>query len=482
MCGVIGIYGHPKAAELLLLALAMLEHRGQSATGMAGYTNLDPLTIRVIKNHGSVDRALSLGEFEKEEIIFGGSVIGHTRWPTQGDSSRRNIQPHYAQTSAGKIALANNGDIVNMDSQRDFLRQNKIRVYSENDAEIIAASIVYQMFIRPERKNVIEAIFQVMDHIMGAYAAVMMTEFDQKMYAFCDPLGIRPLLISKIKKGGNFFFVISSESCVAEGLTKYDEDAYIIEEHWLEPGEVAVIDNDKFEIHLYPNRCQRKFCIFEYIYFSRPDSHDWRGISFYSLRKKMGAQLAEEQPLAIEDKSDVIVVPVPESGVPAALGYAEAAGLPLQFGILAERSFGKKRTFIELDPRGLSKIKYRIIPDVVRDKIVVVIDDSIVRGNASTHIIAELFKAGAKEVHLRIPSPPYRYSCDKGVETRDPQTLIAARAEGDIEKIRRNLGSEWGTPNSLGYLSREGVAKAIGTPLNQFCHQCFSGQHPLRTG
>ncbi|MDD5043652.1 MAG: class II glutamine amidotransferase [Patescibacteria group bacterium] len=475
MCGIVGVKGHPEGLNLLFLALLGLEHRGQAAKGIAALTRLDPLTIKVLKDHGSAAEALRPEVFVKEGLL-NQLVIGHTRWPTQGDNSKRNIQPHFSQTYAGKIALASNGDIVNMDEQRNFLRSRNIKIYSENDAEIIAASIIYQMFIRKQKKDTVEAIFQVMEHIKGSFSAVMMTEFDEKLYAFCDPRGIRPLIMAQINERGNPYFVFTSEDCVIDNFVNYGQDSCVIEKRWLEPGEIVEVDKNKAKSYLYHERMSRQFCIFEFIYFCRPDSCDWRGQSFYSIRENFGRELAREHPV----KAD-IVVPVPESGIPAAIGYAQESKIPFAFGILTERGFGKKRTFIEMDPRGLSKIKYHVIKDVVRGKRVVVVDDSVVRGNASSHIVAELFKNGAKEVHLRIPSPPYRYSCDLGVETRDPDTLIASRADGDIEKIRLYLASnDWGPPTSLGYLSLDGALKVVGLKRDNMCHHCFSGEHPLR--
>ncbi len=473
MCGVFGIYGHPQSKKLVLMALAMLGHRGQSATGFAGFTNLNPLTLEVVKGHGTVDQVLSEEKLKRKELL-NDICIGHTRWPTQkpGNHSSRQIQPHYSQTQRGRIAIASNGDIVNMDEQREFLESRGIRLYTENDAEVIAASIVYQMTER--KRNEVESIFQVMDHVRGAYSSVMMTEFGRRLYAFRDPLGIRPLIFAEINQNGLVYYVVTSEDCVINNLIKQEAGAYIIEEREVRPGEIIKIENGKTESFMYSRigSCPRHSCIFEYVYFARPDSRDERGRTFNYYREEMGRELAREHP--IDNDENTIVIPVPEGGIPSAIGYAEVLDLPLKYGIVIERSYGRKRTFIEMDPGRQVALKYHVLVDVVKGKRVVIVDDSIVRSTTSSRLLQMLRAAGAKEVHFRIPSPPYCHPCDLGVETRDPERLVASRAGGDVERIRIEIGGA----DSLGYLSLKGLYRAIGKK-GGCCDHCFSGCHPL---
>ena len=494
MCGVFGIFDHPHAKILTIEGISSLQHRGQDACGLASYEFMNSRTaqrdyqgrkIRIRKNKGLVSEVLTT---EAVKDLNGTAYIAHVRWPTQGDDSTRNVQPHYTQCLSGRMAIVSNGDIVNMRALQQELAQHKVRIYSENDAEIISAQIHSQITLHDQ--SLVDAIRTSMSKIKGSYSALIMTEFELSLYAFRDPMGIRPLFIGT--RDGKFCF--ASETCALQAI---DAELYVNEALGIY-GEVppgAIVQVSREGIHVYPGLPSQKraFCIFEYIYFSRPDSiaphflH--QGLSFQYCREQLGAHMAKQDKQGQFDAD--IVVPVPKGGIPGALGYANESGIPLAIGIIENPKLHGLRTFIESDRKTRGKLahkKYNFLKDIIRGKRVVVVDDSIVRGLTTGWVVSRLWEAGAREVHIRIPSPPYAFGCHYGVETRERNTLIAGRFVSDIDMhdtavVSAKVGGAISRkqPTSLRYLSIAGMFKAIGIEQadRRFCYACFNGQYPV---
>lgn len=457
MCGVFGIFGHPKGKELTYYGLLALQHRGKSAAGMASL-NLLRDEIQIQKDLGKVREVLN-PKFHEMEKLDGQAFIGHVRYPTAGDNSYANVQPHETPAIKGRrLAFASNGDVVNLKEQVKFLREN-IPIYTENDAEMIAATISWQLTVKG--RDMIAAIRKIMKHVKGSYAGLLLSESDKKLFVFRDPYGIRPLVYGEI----DGYPVFASETCALDFI-----GAKIIRE--VSPGEIISVGEQGIETFLGAERQKSAFCVFEVIYFARPDSL-FLGKSYQAIREKMGEELAREHPIEAD-----MVIPIPKSGIPGAVGFARASRIPYGVGMIDNPtlSFEIDRTFIGSSEEQRDKetnLKQCILKDIVNGKSVVVIDDSIVRGLTLQKVIKSLRKAGTRAIHVRIPSPPYRFPCYYGIETKERRTLVAR--EGDIQLVAKRIGN----PESLAYLSYEGMFRAIGQPNTNFCTACFNGEYPI---
>ncbi len=446
-CGVFGVYGPGEdVARLTFYGLYALQHRGQESAGIAT-SNGDDFSIRT--GMGLVSQV-----FDEEDLAFlrGHIAIGHTRYSTAGGSLACNAQPvvvRDAETDA-PIALAHNGNLTNADVLRDDLLAQGVNVESTADSEVIAHLLALAPAGTWE-----ERFHYVMRRIEGAYSLAVMTR--DTLFAVRDPMGVRPLCLGRVDGG----WVVASESCALEHLG-------IDLEREVAPGEVVQIDATGMR-SFFPVQPARKLagCTFEYIYFARPDSR-LSGQLIYPIREEMGAQLAREHGVAAD-----IVIGVPDSAIPAAIGYARESGIPFRDGLVKNRYVG--RTFIQPDQRireaGVS-LKFNALRDVLRDKRVVVVDDSIVRGTTTPRVVSLLRRAGAKEVHMRITAPPIVSPCFFGVDMATKWELIAASKS--VAEVCRHIGAD-----SLGHLSLEGLVRAVGEPEERLCNACFTGVYPV---
>ncbi|MCQ8781359.1 amidophosphoribosyltransferase [Mangrovibrevibacter kandeliae] len=447
-CGVFGIFKRADAAALVTLGLHSLQHRGQEAAGIVSY---DGAQFHVERHSGLIGDT-----FTKQAVLErlpGEVAIGHTRYATTGGGGLRNVQPFFAELSAGGFAVAHNGNITNaLTVQRELQRRGSI-FSSTSDTETIL-HLVATSAARHFNDKLIDAL----SRLEGAFSLVGMTP--KKMIGVRDPLGIRPLVIGEFEGAT----ILASETCALDII-----GASFVRD--VQPGEMVVVTEDGIE-SLFPFQKRRpRFCIFEYVYFARPDS-SVEGRNVYEIRKRIGAELARES----QETAD-IVVPVPDSGVPAAIGYAQEAGLPFELGIIRNHYVG--RTFIQptdsIRHMGV-KLKHNANRDVIEGKRVILVDDSIVRGTTSQKIVQMVRDAGAKEVHMRIASPPTRASCFYGVDTPEKTKLLASRMS--IEEM-----AEFIQVDSLGFLSIDGLYRAVNEPgrnpvAPQFCDACFTGDYP----
>ncbi|MFP3920295.1 MAG: amidophosphoribosyltransferase [Dichotomicrobium sp.] len=449
-CGVFGIYGHEDAAPLTVLGLHALQHRGQEAAGIVTYDG----------EHFHSERRLGLvgDQFTKKSVVDrlrGHAAVGHVRYSTTGETVMRNVQPLFADLSGGGFALAHNGNITNALRIRDELIASGAICQSTSDTEVIM-----HLVARSRKKRLVKRFIEALLQIEGGYALVAVT--NKKLIGARDPLGLRPLLLGKLDGA----YVFASETCALDII-----GAEFVRE--VDNGEIVVISEDGIESHRpFPPRAPRP-CLFEYIYFSRPDSIVG-GRSVYEVRKNFGKQLAQESPADVD-----MVVPVPDSGVPAAIGYAEASGLPFELGIIRNHYVG--RTFIEPEQRirklGV-KLKHNANSAAIRGKRIVLIDDSIVRGTTSIKIVQMLYEKGAREVHLRVACPPIAYPDFYGIDTPEKAKLLAAHHT--LEEMREFIGVD-----SLAFLSVDGIYRALGydrrDPVNpQFADHYFTGDYPTR--
>ena len=448
-CGVFGIHGHPEASNMAYLGLYALQHRGQESAGIA---SSDGEKIIFHKEMGLVADIFS------EEILSrlpGRTAIGHVRYSTTGSSELKNAQPLVVDFESGSIAVAHNGNLVNAQELKRELEVSGSIFQSSMDTEVIV-----HLIARSRKERIEDRIVDALNQVRGAYSLLFMTR--DKLIGVRDPHGIRPLALGKMKGEGGT--VITSESCALDLI----EAEYLRE---VEPGEMVVVDDRGTHSHRPFLPAVERFCIFEYIYFARPDSI-MGGTCIYEVRKALGRQLAKECPADAD-----VVIPVPDSGVPAALGFSEASGIPFEMGLIRNHYVG--RTFIEPQQSirhfGV-KIKLNAVRGVVSGKRVVVVDDSIVRGTTGRKIIKMIRAAGAKEVHFRISSPPTCYPCFYGIDTPLRRDLIAATHTG--EETNTYL-----TSDSLGYLSMEGLHACVPNGNTTYCDACFSGNYsiPLET-
>lgn len=449
-CGVVGVVGDPEAAKLIYLGLYALQHRGQEAAGIV--TINEEGEFHGHKTFGLVGDGFTQGILSE---IEGRSGIGHNRYSTTGASRMiQNIQPFSFKTPLGAMAIAHNGNLTNADVLRRKLEEQGSIFQSTSDTEIFM-----HLLAKSSKEQLLERIVEVMAQVKGAYSLVLLTK--DRMFALRDPFGFRPLVLGR--RGS--CVVVASETCALELI-----DAEF--EREIAPGEIVEIFQDGFIRSYFPYQSPRKaFCSFEPIYFARPDSKIF-GEEIYSLRKKIGATLARESHVEAD-----VVIAVPDSGVPMALGYAAAVGLPMELGLVRNHYVG--RTFIEpsqsIRDFGV-KLKLNPVGSSLRDKRVVVVDDSLVRGTTSVKILRMLRKAGAKEIHMRLGSPPITHSCYFGVDTPERGQLLAAQQT--VEEIRDFIGAD-----TLAFLSLDGLREALGKEnCNNYCYGCFSGDYPEDTG
>ncbi len=447
-CGVFGVFGHPEAAAITALGLHALQHRGQEASGITTY---DGKQFRSERRLGLVG-----DNFNNAEVIGrlkGHIAVGHNRYSTTGEPSIKNVQPLYADIDTGGFAVAHNGNLTNALTIREELISSGAIFPSTSDTEVIL-----HLLSRAKRPRIVERLVEALRQIEGAYALVCLT--NDMLIGARDPVGIRPLVLGRLGDA----HVLASETCALDIV-----GASFVRE--IENGEVVVITSEGIESHRpFPKRPARP-CIFEYIYFARPDSLIG-GRSVYDIRKHMGVQLAIESPAEAD-----LIVPIPDSGVPAAIGFSQCSGVPFELGIIRNHYVG--RTFIEPEQRirklGV-KLKHSANRGIIRDKRLVLIDDSVVRGTTSQKIVQLMFEAGAKEVHMRISSPPITHPDFYGIDTPSKKDLLAANMS--VAEMCRFMGA-----TSLAFLSVDGIYRAVGLEgrdarAPRFTDHCFTGDYP----
>ncbi|SET39528.1 amidophosphoribosyltransferase [Oceanobacillus limi] len=445
-CGVFGIWGHEKAAEITYYGLHALQHRGQEG---AGVVTTDGNTLKLHKKQGLVNDVFKNVDFS---TLRGHAAIGHVRYATQGERSIDNVQPLLFRSQKGSMALAHNGNIMNAYSLRGELESAGSILQTSSDTEVLA-----HLIKRSEKNNIEVALKDALKRLVGAYAFILLDE--HKMYVALDPRGLRPLSIGRLGSA----YVVASETCAFDiiGAT-YEREVY--------PGELITISEQGMDTTRFAELEQRNLCAMEYVYFSRPDS-DLNHVNVHASRKKMGIELAKEAPVNAD-----IVTGVPDSSISAAIGYAEQSGIPYEIGLIKNRYTG--RTFIqpsqELREQGV-KMKLSPVRGIVEGKRVIMIDDSIVRGTTSRRIVRMLKDAGAKEVHVRIASPAIQNPCFYGIDMSTKQELIAANHS--IDEICALVGAD-----SVAYLSASGLEHAIvkEESMNQgVCMACMTGKYPV---
>ena len=442
-CGIFGIFGHPDAAHLTYLGLYALQHRGQESAGIVTGYRGEP---RVYKGMGLV---ADVFDSAKLAVLLGDRAVGHVRYSTTGSSLLKNAQPFLVQHAHSFLAIAHNGNLVNALELKEKLEARGSIFQSTMDSEIFV-----HLIARSKKPTLMEKTVQALKQVRGAYSILLLTE--KALIGARDPRGFRPLCLGEI----NGSYVLASETCALDLVqARYIRD--------VEPGEIILIDREGLHSERPFPKVKPAFCIFEYIYFARPDSNIF-GESVYLIRKKLGSRLAQEGPVEAD-----LVMPIPDSGNYAALGYAQALHLPFEMGMIRNHYIG--RTFIQ-PSQGIRdfgvKIKLNPVRDLLRNKRIVVIEDSIVRGTTSRSRIQALREAGAKEVHMRVSCPPHRFPCHFGIDFPTRKELIASSKS--IEEIRKFIGLD-----SLAYLSPEGMVGAMPKKKDCYCLACFSGQYPV---
>ena len=450
-CAVFGVYGSAEAHVLTALGLHALQHRGQEATGMVSFNGQQFNSHRGV---GHVGENFSAGS-PSLDALKGHVAIGHNRYSTTGLSEVRNIQPFLTELAFGQFAIAHNGNLTNASRLRASLVETGSLFQSTTDTEIII-----HLTARSHHADPIERLKEALMQVSGAYALVSI--IDDKLIGVRDPLGIRPLILGQVGEA----YILASETCALDIIgAKYIRD--------LAPGELVVIDKSGISSQMITAEKQSRFCIFEYIYFARPDSA-LEGRSVYQARKAIGAELAKESAVQAD-----LVIPVPDSGVPAALGYAQASGLPFELGIIRNHYVG--RTFIQPTEAGRTSgvmMKHNANQEIIAGKDVILVDDSIVRGTTSRKIVTMMRAAGARQVHMRIASPPTTDPCFYGVDTPDRDKLMAAQM--NIADMCSEIGAD-----SLAFISIDGLYRAMGeagrnSDNPQFCDACFTGDYPVK--
>jgi amidophosphoribosyltransferase len=441
-CGVFAVYGHPDAAKLAYLGLYALQHRGQESAGIAVSDGND-LTCK--KGMGHVDEV-----FPKDMIqgLPGRLAIAHTRYSTAGDTDLKNAQPLKVSCHRGQVALAHNGNLVNASAIRKDLESRGDIFQTNSDTEVIL-----HFFARSRQSGTPEAVAEALDKVVGAYSLVML--FKDAVYGIRDPRGFRPLSLGQLDGA----YVLASETCAFDLI-----NARFIRD--VEPGEMVILDGRGVTSLRFAPPAPAAQCIFEHVYFSRPDSVVF-GRSVQESREMLGRFLAREHPVEAD-----VVVPVPDSGVPVATGFAEESGIPFKIALIRNHYVG--RTFIEPDQAirdfGV-KLKLNPVRSLLEGKRVVLVDDSIVRGTTSRKIVRIVREAGAREVHMRISCPPTVSPCFYGIDTPTKKELIAATHS--VEEIREYLGAD-----TLGYLSIENLRRAVGDTEGRFCLACYTSNYP----
>jgi amidophosphoribosyltransferase len=442
-CGLFGVFNHAEAANVAYLGLYALQHRGQESAGIAA---TDGHAFHVEKAMGWVADVFSR---ERLRRLPGHRAIGHVRYSTAGSSNLRNAQPISANTAHGPVAIAHNGNLVNAEELREELEKDGAVFQSSSDTEVIL-----HLLARADGVTLVDQLAQALTRVRGAYTLLLLTP--EHVIGVRDPSGFRPLTLGQLGD----CWLLASETCALDLM-----EATVVRD--IEPGEIVVIDQGGLGSLRPFRQAPRLQCVFEYVYFARPDSMLW-GRNVHLVRKALGHQLAREHPVEAD-----LVIPVPDSGVGAALGFAEESGLPYDSGLVRNHYVG--RTFIE-PKQGIRhfgvKIKLNPNREVLGGRRVVVVDDSIVRGTTSRKIVKMVRTAGAREVHMRISSPPIQWPCYYGIDTPTRKELIGSSHR--VEEIRRYLGAD-----SLGYLSLDGMLKATGSEPEHFCHACFTGQYKV---
>ena len=442
-CAVFGIYNHPEAANLTYLGLYALQHRGQEGSGII---SSDGKNFYQEKGRGLVSDVFSRDRLQK---LRGHIAIGHNRYSTTGENHLKNVQPIMVNFALGNLALAHNGNLTNAAFLRDELEAYGSIFQSTTDSEVIVHLVAHSREI-----TIMERLIESLARVKGAYSLVILCE--EGLIAARDPYGLRPLCLGKIRNS----YVVASESCAFDLI----EAQYIRD---VEPGEIILINDDGLQsLKPFP-KTQSALCVFEYVYFARPDSRVFNH-TVYGIRKNLGRQLAKEANVSAD-----LVVPVPDSGVPAALGFSEESGIRFDVGLIRNHYVG--RTFIEPEQSirdfGV-KIKLNPVREVLQGRRVVVVDDSIVRGTTSRKIVKMIREAGAKEVHFRISSPPIISPCYYGINTPTHNELIGS--SHTVEEIQKYI-----TADSLSYLSMEGMLKATPHKDEEYCTACFSKNYPI---
>jgi amidophosphoribosyltransferase len=441
-CGIFGIFGHEEAAKLTYLGLHALQHRGQES---AGIVSTDTAELYIAKGMGLVQEIFTPGVIAK---LPGAAAIGHTRYSTAGDTSLSNAQPIVIDCNKGKLALGHNGNLTNANELRRKLEHRGSIFQTTSDTEVIV-----HLVARSAARNLSGALADALNQVEGAYSLLVLNR--DELYAIRDPHGFRPLNLGRLGDA----WVVASETCAFDLI----EAEYVRE---VEPGEMLRISRSGLEYIRFGEEKPHQYCIFEHVYFARPDSVVFsRQVN--ESRERFGRMLAREHPADAD-----LVVPVPDSGVPAAIGYALESGIPFRLGLIRNHYIG--RTFIEpvqaIRDFGV-RLKLNPVRLLLDGKRVVLVDDSIVRGTTSRKIVRMVREAGAREVHVRISCPPTVSPCHYGVDTPTREELIAAK--NSLQEICRFLGAD-----SLGYLSLENLRAAIGDDEGKFCTSCYTGNYP----
>lgn len=444
-CGVFGVWGCQEAAQLCYLGLYSLQHRGQES---AGIVTADASNFYVVKDMGLVSEI-----FNPDNLAYlkGASAVGHVRYSTTGASALNNVQPFYTKTSKGRIAIGHNGNLTNA-----FTIYSKLKADGALFQTTVDTEVILHLISRSKPTKPMEMFQDVFSQIEGAFSLVVLGE--KYLVAARDPFGFRPLVLGKLGDG----YLVASESCAFDliGAT------YVRE---IEPGEIILIDKTGITSAFFGKKVRNSFCVFEHVYFARPDSHVF-GETVHLVRKQFGRALAIEYPVDAD-----LVMAIPDSGNSAALGYAEQSGVPFEIGMTRNHYVG--RTFIQPTQKIRDfavKVKLNPIRSVLEGKRVVVVDDSLVRGTTSKQRVSAIRQAGAKEVHLRISSPPITHPCHFGIDTPKREKLIAAQKS--IEEILKYVGAD-----SIGFLSKDEMLGAIKSYApSDFCTGCFDGKYPLK--
>ncbi len=443
-CGVFGVYGHEDAAKLTYFGLYALQHRGQESAGIVTSTG------RAVYEHRGMGLVTEIFNEDILNTLRGHIASGHVRYSTTGSSVLKNVQPFIVNHGGHTLAIAHNGNLTNSRQLRTELESRGSIFQTTMDSEILV-----HLIARSIHKELEQAVVDMVTAIQGAFSCVLMT--DDKLIAFRDPNGWRPLCLGTLHDG----FVVASETCALDLIdAKYVRD--------IDPGEILIIDENGLK-SLKPLAERRKsFCIFEFIYFARPDSNIF-GQNVYAVRKKLGQRLAKEYPLDVD-----FAMPFPDSGNYAAIGYCQESGIPLEMGVIRNHYVG--RTFIEptqsMRDFGV-KVKLNPVRGLLEGKKVVIIEDSIIRGTTSRMRIKTLRQAGAKEVHMAVSCPPHRYPCYYGIDFSTKGELIAC--QNTVEQIKNFIGVD-----SLCYLSMEGMLESTCIPKDNFCLACFDGNYPVK--
>ncbi len=443
-CAVFGIYGHKEAANLTYLGLYALQHRGQEGSGIVSGDG----------EHFYIEKAMGLVAdiFTKAVLkrLPGHMAIGHNRYSTAGSSDLKNVQPLTVNFALGNLALAHNGNLINATMLRNELEAYGAIFQSTTDSEVMIHLIAHS-----RADSLLSRVIDALNQVRGAFSVVLMT--DQGIIAARDPHGFRPLCLGRLRDS----WLVASETCAFDLI-----GAESVRE--IEPGELVVLDDRGVTSYRPFSKAEPAMCVFEYVYFARPDSRIFGANAVYLTRKALGRQLAQEARVEAD-----VVIPVPDSGVPAALGFSEGSGIPFENGLIRNHYIG--RTFIEPEQAirhfGV-KIKLNAVPEVLEGKRVVVVDDSIVRGTTSRKIVKMIRQAGAREVHMRISSPPIVSPCFYGIDTPTKRELIGS--SHTIQETKKYI-----TADSLAYLSLEGMLKAAPGHPQQYCTACFTENYPI---